>query len=250
MNHLVLDSHSHCGYTVPFDEISREWKEGAIDGGVVFSPVEEIYDRYDRFFSDAPEYQVSRSRVHRYLLELANHRYIYPYFFVWNDFAPIPDGFVGIKWHRHAGEPVYKYDSPRCEARIQEICSKKLPIVLEEEFSHTLQFLDRVAGKTIVIIPHMGGLNGGYGRLRDAGVFKQPNVWVDTALADRAEISDYASRYGTARLMFGSDYPFGSPRSEKRKVAGLFAGEELAAVLSGNLMRLLGKSVQDSRECW
>ena len=250
MNHLALDSHSHCGYTVPFEELAGEWREGAIDGGVVFSPVEEIYDRYDPFFSDTPEYHVSRSRVHGYLLDLATRRYIYPYFFVWNDFAPVPAGFVGIKWHRHAGEPVYRYESPRCEARIEEICSKKLPIVLEEEFAHTLQFLDRIAGKTVIIIPHMGGLNGGYERLRNAGVFEQANVWVDTALAHPDEIADFASRYGIDRIMFGSDYPFGRPRSERRKVESLFAGEERAAVCSGNLMRLLAKSVDDARESW
>lgn len=87
---LVLDAHTHCGYTVPFEEIEREWSRGNIDGGVVFSPVEEIYDRYDPFFTDSAEYAKSRRSVHRYLLGIAQRPNIFPYFFIWNDFAPIP----------------------------------------------------------------------------------------------------------------------------------------------------------------
>ena len=44
---LALDSHVHCGLTLPLETIVRLWKEGNIDGGVLFSPVEEIYNRYD-----------------------------------------------------------------------------------------------------------------------------------------------------------------------------------------------------------
>ena len=44
-------------------------------------------------------------------------------------------------------------------------------------------------------------------------------------------------------MMFGSDYPFGIPSSEKRKVMQCLSGEDLALVLSGNLLRLLGKSL-------
>jgi hypothetical protein len=250
MTQLVLDSHSHCGYTVPFAELAQEWRYGDIQGGAVFSPVEEIYDRYDPFFTDSPQYQVSRTRVHRYLLELGSRKYIFPYFFVWNDFAPIPDGFVGIKWHRHAREPAYRYDSPRCDAIIDEICARQLPVVLEEEFGNTLQFVDCIGGRTVTIIPHMGGLNGGYARLRDAGVFEHTNIWADTALASRGEIKDYADRYGPERLLFGSDYPFGTPYHEKKKLTELFSGSDLDAILAGNLLRLLGKTAEDSRDVW
>lgn len=240
MNGLVLDAHTHCGYTVPFEELSSEWRDGAIDGGVVFSPVEEIYDRYDPWFTDSEEYRRSRSSVHRYLLDLAGRDHIYPYFFVWNDFTPVPEGFLGIKWHRHPEEPVYAYEAPECGAIIEEICLKKLPIVLEEEFGNTLEFVRRIRERAVVIIPHMGGLNGGYSQLKAAGLFESPMVWVDTALAGLREIEDFSRSYGTDRILFGSDYPFGLPSHEKRKVLDLFSGEDLTAVLSGNLLRLLG----------
>ncbi|MFH1114878.1 MAG: amidohydrolase family protein [Pseudomonadota bacterium] len=242
MTDLVLDGHVHCGFTVPFDEISREWQIAGIDGGAMFSPVEEIYNRYDPGFTDSDEYRTSRRRVHAYLLDLAARDNLYSYFFVWNDFVPVPDGFSGIKWHRHGGEPEYNYHTRECDHVVEEICRKRLPVVLEEEFGNTLNFLERIDDRTTVVIPHMGGLNGGYRRLRDAGVFERQSVLVDTALASGREIADFAERYGTERIIFGSDYPFGIPAHEKRKVAGLFSGKDRAAVLSGNLLRLLGES--------
>lgn len=76
--------------------------------------------------------------------------------------------------------------------------------------------------------------------MQKAGFFDRPNVWADTALAQRWEITDFADRYGTDRILFGSDYPFGVPSQEKRKIVELFSGNDLEAVLSGNLLRLFG----------
>lgn len=246
MADLVLDAHAHCGLTVPYEEIAREWRLGEIDGGVLFSPVEEIYDRYDPLFTDSGQYTQSRARVHRYLLDRAAEHRIFPYFFVWNDFSPIPKGFLGIKWHRHSNEPVYLYGTPECNRTIEEICAKRLPVVLEEEFRHTKAFLKGIAGRTVVIIPHMGGLNGGFRSLKRAGVFEQENVWVDTALGSGEEIEDFAVSYGVDRILFGSDYPFGVPAHEKRKIESLFSRTDRKAVLGGNLLRLLGKNVGQS----
>jgi uncharacterized protein len=236
----VLDSHVHCGLTLPFDQVLRAWEPAGIDGGAMFSPVEEIYDRYDSMFTDSEQYARSRNRVHDYLLGLAEQRPVFPYFFVWNDFASIPEGFKGIKWHRHADEPVYRYNTPECDRVIEEICAGRLPVVLEEELENTVDFIGAVAERTVVIIPHMGALNGGYFRLKKAGVFESETVWVDTALARAGEIRDFADSYGTERIMFGSDFPFGDPGSEKNRLLNIFTGDDLTAVLSRNLLRLLG----------
>jgi len=240
MEAIALDGHSHCGIGLPFQELASEWKRAGIQGGVAFSPVEEIYDRYDPLFKDSEDYRLSRAQVHQYLIGVAAGHNVYPYFFVWNDFCPIPEGFVGIKWHRHPGEPAYCYGSELCKNLLEEICLRKLPIVLEEEFSNTLDFIGRIEGRTVVIIPHLGALNGGYFRLKASGVFDRKNVWADTALAGDREISDFATTYGTDRIIFGSDYPFGVPAFEKRKLVAHFSGNDLKAVLSGNLVRLLG----------
>jgi len=175
------------------------------------------------------------------LLEIASRENIFPYFFVWNDFSPVPDRFVGIKWHRHSGEPVYSYGASECGKVIDDICEKGRPVVLEEEFHNTLRFIKEVAERTVVIIPHMGTLNGGYSRLKSTGVFDSRMVWVDTALADIHEIRDFADTYGVERIIFGSDYPFGIPQSEKRKLLKSFSGTDLREILSGNLLRLLNR---------
>ncbi|MBI5249796.1 MAG: metal-dependent hydrolase, partial [Desulfomonile tiedjei] len=210
MPYLVLDAHAHCGLTLPYEDIAREWRLGEINGGVLFSPVEEIYNRNDPFFTDSPQYAKSRASVHRYLLERAQDGSVFPYYFVWNDFHPVPEGFAGIKWHRHSDEPVYSYGTPECTKMIEEICRRRLPVILEEEFHNTTAYLREISGRTVVIVPHMGALNGGYYRLKKAGVFEAQNVWVDTALGGREEIRDFASTYGMNRIVFGSDYPFGT----------------------------------------
>jgi len=68
--------------------------------------------------------------------------------------------------------------------------------------------------------------------------------WVDTALSSRGELREYLRRYGHRRLLFGSDFPFGSPSNELHKVYSLDLDPEAeAAVLGGNFMRL-----QETRE--
>jgi predicted TIM-barrel fold metal-dependent hydrolase len=112
-------------------------------------------------------------------------------------------------------------------------------VVLEEEFDYTLRFVRELAGAITVIIPHLGLLNGGFRAIAEAGLWERENVWADTALASRDEIRAYLSRYGHRRLMFGSDFPFGSPAAELQKVRSLGLDNEVeAAVLGGNFTRL------------
>ena len=145
----------------------------------------------------------------------------------------------GIKWHRHADEPVYYYDDPKCKTALDEIRKRRLPVVLEEEFANTLHFVRDLARGIRVIIPHLGGLNGGFQAIAEAGLWELENVLADTAMASPGEIVEYIQRYGHQRLMFGSDYPFGDPAGELRKVRDLDLepGVE-AAVVGGNFLRL------------
>jgi len=240
----VFDSHVHCGLTLPLERIQPLWDMGGIEGGVLFSPVEEIYDRFDPSFVDSPRYAESRENVHQYLESLRSEkRYIF--WFVWNDFKiPGPD-FLGIKWHRHSHEPDYLYETKECEEIIEHICKRRMPVILEEEFSRTLMMVEKFSGRTVTIIPHFGGLNGGYERLKDTGLFEDPYVYVDTALAGSRQIEDFAATYGVERILFGSDFPFGDPVEECRKVKNIFSGEEQRKVLGENLVHLL-KSVRAS----
>ena len=237
---LVLDAHVHCGYTIPLETIMPLWQKGQIDGGVLFSPVEEIYDRYDPYFTDDDYYQMSRKNVHEYLSSLRTDR-IYAYWFVWNDFLFPGEGFSGIKWHRHSNEPKYDFFSKKCFDFIEHICEKQYPVIIEDEFSNTLELIKRINSRTASIIPHFGALNGGYGRLKKADLFEGQTVYVDTALASASEIEDFAADYGTDRILFGSDYPFGVPSHERSKIDRLFTGTNRAKILAENLLSLLEK---------
>ena len=242
----IIDSHLHCGC----QNVSWGWEglrpaltsAGIQEAGLI-PPVEDIYDRYDPTFTDAPDWQACRRRAHRYLLELSDPDIsIHPYFFVWNDFAWEDLGleFVAVKWHRHDNEPRYQYDAPRCREFLQVVQSRGLPILLEETFNNTLFFLEKLVPDGVpVIIPHLGGLNGGYRALDRAGVWARPQVYADTALASTREMEDYLGCYGHTRLMFGSDYPFSSPGCELTKVLGLNLPQEQArAVLGDNFRRV------------
>lgn len=235
---LALDSHVHCGLSLPFEVVQPRWEQAKIEGGVLFSPAEEIYERFNYSFYDSPSYQDSRYKVHRYLESLRTQQ-IFVYWFVWNDFALPGNSFNGVKWHRHSNEPRYDYESEKCAVFVDYICQRKMPVILEEEFENTLRVVEMFGGKTTVIIPHMGGLNGGYRRLKRAGLFEDSTIYVDTALASSSEISDFAASYGTERMLFGSDFPFGEPSRERYKVEKLLEGKALEEVLSQNLLRLL-----------
>jgi hypothetical protein len=238
---LTLDSHAHCGSTLPLETtLLPLWEQGNIDGGVLFSPVEEVYDRYNRNFTDNEFYRNSRTEVHNYLKSLMSER-IFAYWFVWNDFLLPEQGFSGIKWHRHSNEPEYLYESEECARFIDYICNAHLPIIIEEEFHRTWELVERINRQTVVIIPHFGGLNGGYARLKEAGLFDNNMIYVDTALASSQEIIDFAANYGADRILFGSDFPFGDPAYERHKLERIFSGKTLEKVLAQNLLYLLGR---------
>jgi hypothetical protein len=246
----VIDAHAHCGiidrsYPQSFSDYSKQVKGTDISGVALFSPVLEIYDRYNFNFIDTPTWQQRRQESNAYLLSLTSDALvIFPYYFIWNDFAVenLTDMHCGIKWHRHADEPVYHYDDPKCQLALDKIRRRNLPVVLEEELDHTIHFIQEMAVGITVIIPHLGLLNGGYQALSEAGIWERVNVWADTALASRNEILAYLKQYGPDRLMFGSDFPFGSPSSELSKVRSLKLDSEVEiAVLGGNFIRLQNK---------
>lgn len=245
----IIDSHAHCGvmdrsFAQSFEDYAGHVEGTPIGGVALFSPVLEIYDRYDPDFGDTPEWRRRRRQSNAYLLSLnASRLTVYPYFFVWNDFAvdQLTAAHRGIKWHRHADEPVYFYDDPKCRAALDEIRRRHLPVVLEEELSNTLRFVRELAQGIRVIIPHLGGLNGGFAAIVEAGLWELENVWADTAMASPDEIVAYIRRYGHKRLMFGSDYPFGDPAGELQKVRSLGLDPAVeAAVIGGNFLRLQG----------
>jgi predicted TIM-barrel fold metal-dependent hydrolase len=242
----IIDSHMHCGVqnvSLPFEMIRSYLQEGGIDGACLFAPVEDIYDRYDDHFQDSPAWINCRQTANAYLLNLQKSQTdVFAYYFVWNNFKKeeLRKGYKGVKWHRHEDEPVYHYDDPLCEAFLQEVYELKIPILLEESFENTQYLLRRIRGRTPVIIPHMGMLNGGFHTLFNSRVWDDETIYADTALASSHEISRFLDTYGSGRLLFGSDFPFGSPAQELQKIRRLsLNAEDLENVVSRNFLRVI-----------
>ena len=253
MNTSIIDAHAHCGIqdqlpSQSFENYYAHIEGTSINAVVMFSPVMEIYDRYDPNFQDNTEWQQRRKNSNEYLLSIGNQQLkVIPYFFIWNDFAidQITSKHKGIKWHRHSTEPIYHYDDPRCREAIDEIRQRNMPVVFEEEFDNTVRFINEIAVGVKIIIPHLGLLNGGYDTISRHGIWKRPNVYTDTALASSYEITDYINRYGYERILFGSDFPFGDPQRELSKILNLqIPKENKEMILSLNLKRLLAESNQ------
>ncbi len=246
---LIIDAHVHCGcqnVNWGWERLRPLHRAAGISGAGVIPPVEDVYDRYDPAFTDSPQWQACRRRAHRYLLDLKDpETEFFPYFFVWNDFAREDLGpeFVAVKWHRHPDEPVYNYADPRCREFLLAVQARGLPILLEESLENTLFFLERLLPPGVpLIIPHLGGLNGGYRALQRAGVWQLPFVHADTSTADPGEIEDYLGHYGAGRLIFASDYPFGDPAAELAKITRLHLPEEQThAILGANFRRLAAR---------
>jgi len=239
----IIDAHIHCGdnaHTKKFDveEVLAALDEAGATGAVIFAFPEDMYR-----IVDTPE---ARARANRYVLDVARrHPNLIPFYFVWNDFAIPPDldQYKGIKWHRHADEPRYDYADPNCERILSEIRRVNLPVVLEEEFDHTVDFVRRNPALNI-IIPHMGKLNGGYRRM-DV-FFDRPNVFFDTAVAPVTAVRHILDAVGPERVIFGSDVSgtaqpfFNYPKVELAKLRSLGLDEgEMELILSGNIKRLV-----------
>ncbi|MBU0463929.1 MAG: amidohydrolase [Proteobacteria bacterium] len=248
---VVIDAHAHCGiqdnsFDQSFESYLSYVRHTGIKSVAAFPPVAEIYDRHDFHFQDNDHWIDRRTKANQYLLNIGNKELqVIPYFFIWNDFAidQITPQHKGIKWHRHPSEPVYHYDSEKCRRAIDVITEKNMPIVLEEEFSNTVKFINDYAPDARVIIPHLGGLNGGYNAIVRAGLWGNRNVYTDTALASAYEIQHYIETYGHKRIMFGSDFPFGDPADELKKIVILNLERDVEkALLSENLIQLLSDS--------
>jgi hypothetical protein len=246
----IIDSHIHCGNQnadLRFDKIRPLLQEAGISGACLFAPAEDIYDRYDPNFQDTADWQRARRAANRYVLDLAaQDASVLPYLFVWNDFAveELQQDYRGIKWHRHTSEPVYHYDDPRCGQMIQEITRRRLPVVLEESFENTCRFVEQLAPNAVIIIPHLGALNGSYSALEKAGIWRRGNTYADTALARRDHMRHFIQHYGPERLLFGSDFPFGMPAEELRDVESLgLSTTDFEKVAGGNLRALMDEIV-------
>lgn len=159
--------------------------------------------------------------------------------------------YSGIRWHRWVGEGIDRrgeldqeelewavslMESPEFEALSAAAAHYNLPVMFEESFAVTLEFVLRFPSLD-VIVPHLGARSGGETNVMRA-LWDQPNVYFDTGLARLDET--VLSRVGPARILFGSGLPEGDPSLELDKIDALPVPESVKeGIFSDNLLSLL-----------
>jgi len=127
-------------------------------------------------------------------------------------------------------------DAPDFQAIMAAIQALNFPMTFEEHFEVTCEFVRRYPDVTL-IIPHMGMLNGGQERVQ-AQFRDNPKIHFDTSLGQVNET--IVETLGASRLLYGCDYPYGSPADNLRRVQRLkIPEEEKELMLGGNVKRLV-----------
>ncbi|MBN1277836.1 MAG: amidohydrolase family protein [Deltaproteobacteria bacterium] len=237
-NMEIIDSHAHWGpsvalfMTVTTEEILRQAESCGVDRVVIFPFPSQALD--DEMINE--DILEESRRVDKFI----------PYYYIPDDLRSIPlqKGYYGAKWHWTRGiqDCSSNYDvlsDPRLAVFIEESQDINLPIIMEEELEFTETFVKK-SGDLKIIIPHMGMLGGD--PLEFLNRFRHnENVFFDTALAGQSTVAKFKDKIGPERILFGSDIPFGSMKSELNKILSLSAGDgEKELILSRNIRRLIG----------
>jgi len=236
---MIVDSHVHWGPSVTLGmEVStqmifREQRESGVTH-VVILPF--------------PSTAILSNEINVRLLEETKQvSHFIPYFYIRENFPPIPPEYYGGKWHWMRGwqdtESNYAVlDDPELPALVEKLEQAGKPIIFEEELDFTVRFVDRFPNLKL-IIPHLGLLGGN--PLDFLQRFKnRRNIFFDTALGQASTIKTFVQALGPERVIFGSDIPFGSMRSELDKVLSLSLGDDdKERILSKNILELLGNPV-------
>jgi len=170
---------------------------------------------------------------------------------------PNLEDYCGVRWHgwfaesedrtgrvdRHELEfAVMTMESPEFTGLMSALAFYDMPIMFEEDFAVTLEFVARFPELT-VIIPSMGVFSGGeeniVGRLQT-----NPRVHFTTSHSrlDRVLVS----RVGPERLLYASDFPYGDPAQSIERVKQLGLGDEDEALVFGeNVERLFHRSIDE-----
>jgi len=236
---LIIDSHSHwgpslsMGIDVTTSQLQNQQQEAGVDYVIIIP-----------FPSTAIE---NNSINVRLLNEARRVGDFFPYHYIRENydtegFDPLPEEYFGGKWHwmRGAQDSASNYRvlvDTSLPGLVEKIRKTGKPVIFEEELKFTKTFADMFPGVTL-IIPHLG-LLGGY-PLDFLKAFKNnKGIYFDTALGSKDMIFEFVRTIGPERVLFGSDVPFGTMKSELSKVTGLSLGHpDKELILSGNALRL------------
>lgn len=218
---IIIDSHTHwgpslsMGIDVTTENLQRQQKESGVTH-VVIIPF--------------PSTAIANNKINVSLLEETKRvRQFIPYHYIREnyddeDFSPLPETYYGGKWHWMRGiqDSSSNYNILRDKALpalVEKIVKTKKPVIFEEELRFTKMFVDAFQD-ILLIIPHLGLLGGEPIDFLQA--FKDnENIYFDTALASSDTILEYVNTIGPERVLFGSDVPFGSMKTELSKILSL-----------------------------
>lgn len=239
---IIIDSHVHWGPSITLGmevttpAILREQKESGVTHVIILS---------------FPSTAIMSNDVNVQLLaETRKVPHFIPYFYIRENFSPIPPGYFGGKWHWMRGwqDTESNYDvlrDPELPDLIAKLERVGKPIIFEEELDFTEQFVDRFPGLKL-IIPHLGMLGGNpldfLRRFRN-----KDNIYFDTALGQKSTIHEFVRTLGPERVIFGSDIPFGSMENELSKVLTLqLSHADMERILYKNILELTGYPLADT----
>jgi len=245
----IIDAHVHIGRRhLPIEHVQDVLDSAGADRAVVFADPES---------ADIPG-------DNRYVLEVAGRTSHIPFFYIGGNaystnrpFPELPDpeileSYRGIKWHcwftpghDFGGTSLGMNDveirqaltGTRMASLMEKVIDMGIPVNFEEHFNVTVKFIE-LYPEIKVIIPHMGGLNGGTERVLEA-VGDKPNVRFDISLAGISE--ELVGRYGSEKFLCGSDHPYGSPAWSIQRIRHLnVSDEDRERLFSGNILSLTG----------
>jgi len=233
---IIIDSHVHWGPSVTLgmevttQMILREQEESGVTH-VIILPF--------------PSTAILSNDINVQLLdETRKISHFIPYFYIRENFSPIPSGYYGGKWHWMRGwqDTESNYDvleDPELPELVGKLESAGKPIIFEEELDFTLQFVDRFPDLKL-IIPHLGMLGGNpldfLKRLKN-----KDNIYFDTALGQKSTILEFVKTLGPERIIFGSDIPFGSMENELSKIQTLSLNDaDKERIMQKNILELTG----------
>lgn len=247
---MIIDCHCHAGKgdgltqpadsAAPLDKYLQRAGAAGIDRTVIFAAFSDGYLHANRALAAIV------ARDPRRLLGFA---FVHPVADKGRVDAMIREavselGLVGIKVHRHDGRIT------------REICAAarryRLPILYDVmgEVS-VVEILAEEYPEVAFIIPHLGSFADDW-RAQTALIdplVRHPNIFTDTAGVRRFDILEQAvQRAGARKVLFGTDGPWLHPGVEIAKIYALkLAAQEQAAVLGGNVMRLIGRHASSGR---
>ncbi|HEX8917980.1 MAG TPA: amidohydrolase family protein [Chloroflexota bacterium] len=212
-----------------------------------------------------------KDETNRYVLQVAREHDLFPFYYLggnpFTDTRPdnleLPDDierYAGFRWHRWVAEGVDRegsldedeltwavslMESPEFEAMASAASLYSMPVMFEESFAVTLEFVLRYPALD-VIVPHLGARNGGQTNILRA-LWDQPSVYLETSLSQVDET--VLARIGTERILFGSCYPYGDPEIEIQKIDTLPIAEEAKeGMYSDNILHLLSAYLERNQE--